>query len=257
MKHVIVLAVLVTGTTAAAGTGGSQSASGTLDLQATFTMISNLVPCPPQSPPHSLECRARTATALVRGLGRATEIYGWSYAWGPPTCPASLHKPLATTGRLVVAGKGVLTFALAEGGRCFGPEPPQNEPQELTITGGTGPFAGASGGGRVGARSIGGGVGIETWTGTLEVPGLDFDLTAPVISRASNRTVKTKKSARYARVTYQVTARDNRDGTTQVSCAPKSGSRFAIGKTKVTCKAVDSSANTASASFTITVKKGR
>jgi hypothetical protein len=249
------LAVLVTGATAAAGTGGSQSASGTLGLQATFTMISNLVPCPAQAPPHSLECRARTATASVRGVGRATEVYGWSYAWGPPTCPASLHKPLATTGRLVVAGKGTITFALAEGGRCFGPEPPQNEPQELTITGGTGPFAGASGRGRVGARSIGGGTGIETWTGTLEVPGLDFDLTRPTIAGAADKVVRAKRGAKSTRVAFRVTARDDRDGALTTQCMPRSGSKFKLGRTRVACSATDSSANKATASFTVTVRK--
>jgi hypothetical protein len=257
---VIGLALVATGTSvagASAGMGGTQAAFGTLDLQVTFGMVSSLVSCPADTPPDAYECRARTATALARGLGRATEIYGWSYGLGPPTCPGNLHKPFATTGRLVVAGKGEITFALAEGARCFGPGPVQDEPQELTITGGTGPFAGASGRGTVGARSIGGGVGTETWTATLDAPGLDFDLTSPVISGAANKTVKTKKGARSARVSYRVTAQDDKDGAVPVTCLPRSGSRFTFGRTKVTCEAFDTSANTATSSFTVTVKRTR
>jgi hypothetical protein len=46
--------------------------------------------------------------------------------------------PLATTGRLVVAGMGEIQVALAQGARCVEEEPVRNEPQNFTITGGTG-----------------------------------------------------------------------------------------------------------------------
>ena len=58
-----------------------------------------------------------------------------------------------------------------------------------------------------------------------------------------------------ARVTFQIKAQDDRDGTLPVTCAPKSGSRFRIGKTRVTCVATDSSANAVSARFTVTVRR--
>jgi hypothetical protein len=89
-----------------------------------------------------------------------------------------LVKPFATTGRLVVAGKGELHFSLAEGVECVELEPVRNEPQNFTITGGTGSYRGASGSGTV-ARLLGGGVGSETWTGKLVAPGVEFDVTPP------------------------------------------------------------------------------
>jgi hypothetical protein len=46
---------------------------------------------------------------------------------------------------------------------------------------------------------------------------------------------------------------DNLDGPVSVTCAPTSGSRFAIGTTTVTCSASDAAGNTASRSFSVTV----
>ena len=54
-------------------------------------------------------------------------------------------------------------------------------------------------------------------------------------------------------VNYSVTATDNCAGTTIV-CIPSSGSTFLKGTTKVTCMATDSAGNTATCSFTVTVK---
>lgn len=133
----------------------------------------------------------------------------------------------------------------------------QNDPQEFTITGGTGPFAEASGRGNVAGRAIGGGEGSERWTGTLEVPGVTFDLTPPVISGATNKTVKAKKGAKSARVTFRVTAQDDTDGVVPTRCVPRSGGRFRLGRTRVTCEATDSSANTVTAAFRITVRATR
>jgi hypothetical protein len=55
-----------------------------------------------------------------------------------------------------------------------------------------------------------------------------------------------------ATVTYNVTASDNCPGVTTV-CAPPSGSVFPLGTTTVTCIATDTSGNTATCSFTVTV----
>jgi hypothetical protein len=54
-------------------------------------------------------------------------------------------------------------------------------------------------------------------------------------------------------VTYNVSVTDNIDDNPQLDCEPPSGSTFPIGTTKVTCTAVDSAGNTATASFTVTV----
>jgi hypothetical protein len=174
---------------------------------------------------------------------------------GAPTCPSNVGKPLATTGRLVVMGKGEIHFALAQGARCIDQEPIRNEPQDFTITGGTGTYDGASGSGTV-KRALGGGVGTETWTGTLVVPGVEFDVAPPTLNGAAPRTVRAPKGAKSVRVIYRVSARDDVYGVVPAMCSPRSGSRFPIGRTVVTCVASDTSGNTATAKFLITVKKG-
>jgi hypothetical protein len=60
-----------------------------------------------------------------------------------------------------------------------------------------------------------------------------------------------------ARVRYSVSATDATDGLVPAACLPKSGSAFRVGRTSVTCTAVDSSGNTATSRFVITVKRVR
>ena len=85
--------------------------------------------------------------------------------------------------------------------------------------------------------------------------GPEFDLTAPTFRGAVPKTVRAAKGAKTARVTFKVTAVDAVDGAVPTACQPKSGSRFKVGKTTVRCSAMDSSANTAKTSFTVTVKR--
>jgi hypothetical protein len=165
-------------------------------------------------------------------------------------------KPLATSGRLVVAGKGELHFSLAEGVRCVEIEPVRNEPQNFLITGGTGSYQGASGSGTL-ERSLSGGVGSETWTGTVVAPSVEFDVTPPTLSGATSKTVRAPKGATRVRVRYRVTASDNADSQVPVTCTPRSGSRFRIGRTIVRCSATDSSGNTGKASFRVIVRAAR
>ncbi len=226
-------------------------AAGTLNLRATLGTLSLSGMCPPEAPPGA-DCHPRTSTGSVSGLGSVSAKYTWFFGIGD--CPSTLVKTLATTGRLVVAGKGEIDFALADGARCVEQEPVRNEPQDFTITGGTGTYQGASGGGTV-ERSLSGGYGVERWTGTLTVSGLQFDITPPTIAGAAAKTVRAPKSAKRVRVTYKVTARDAVDGPTAVACLPRSGSWFAIGRTTVTCQARDSSGNTGRARFVVTVKR--
>jgi HYR domain len=151
-------------------------------------------------------------------------------------------------------GKGGSHFALADGARCIDQEPIRNEPQDFTITGGTGAYEGASGSGTV-ERSVSAGLGTERWTGTLVVPGVEFDVTPPTLSGARSKTVQAPIGATRVRVTYNVTASDAVDGAVPVSCSPRSGSRFHMGRTVVACSATDTSANTRPAKFLITVKR--
>ena len=252
----VALALILAATMAASARPTSEThlATGTLNLRGTLRVTSTGVPCPPDQP-QDADCRARTGEGLVPGLGSVSETYLWAYRMGPPACPSDfLGKPLRTNGRLVVAGKGEIHVALQDGTRCIDQEPMRNEPQDFTITGGTGSYKDASGSGKV-ERSLGGGVGGEMWSATLEVAGLEFDVTPPTLSGATSKTVRAPKGSKGVRVTYAVSARDEVDGALPVSCSPRSGSRFSRGRTDVVCSATDGSANTQTARFTITVKR--
>jgi hypothetical protein len=167
---------------------------------------------------------------------------------------------LPATVRLIVAGKGEIELRLGGSG-CLDRDPfnPVRGEEAFTVTNGSGTYAGASGGGTITHVSTGppGWRGTDTWTGTLTVPGLDFDITPPTLTGAASKTVKAKKGAKSARVTFRVTARDDRDGQLPAMCTPKPGSRFKIGRTRVACEATDSSANTARSTFVVTVRAAR
>jgi len=254
----IALTLLVAGL--AAAPTRSQPAASQLALHASLTLVSDRAgTCPPGSP-LSLECPARTGDGPAPGLGAVTEAYSYFVHGGPPLCSGINVKVLGYPVRWSVANQGEIEFAVAEAPQCMVPSPAvESVTQSFTVTGGTGIYAGASGSGTV-ARSVreksdGTFRGFETWTGRLSVPGLDFDVTAPVLTGATNKTVKAKKRAKSARVSFQVTAQDDRDGALPVTCAPRSGSRFRIGTTRVACTATDSSANAGTARFTVTVKR--
>ena len=81
------------------------------------------------------------------------------------------------------------------------------------------------------------------------------DTVPPVISGVPAPIVAEATSAAGAVVAYaEPTAVDDRDGVVAVSCAPASGSTFHLGTTTVTCGATDSSGNSSSRSFTVTVR---
>jgi HYR domain len=254
---VLGLTLVIAATVTAPAASERQAAAGSTDFQQGFPLVSTSVPCPADVPPNTTECRALSVQTYdpVQGLSVSESTYTLPLALGPPTCPAGLGKPLATTGRRsILAGKGEIAFALSEGARCVDSDEAWEEPQEFTITGGTGPFAAASGRGTVVRADFGFDYG-ETWTGTLTAPGLH--LTAPKLSGAVAKTVRAAKGAKSARVTFEVTATDDEGGDIDVSCEPPSGSRFPLGRTTVRCWATDSSGNTAFAPFTVTVKRRR
>jgi hypothetical protein len=78
------------------------------------------------------------------------------------------------------------------------------------------------------------------------------DTTGPVLNVPADMTV-TATSPAGATVTYTVSADDAVDGPTPVTCTPPSGSTFAVGATQVTCSSTDSSGNTTSDTFMVTV----
>ncbi|MGH8598709.1 MAG: HYR domain-containing protein [Gammaproteobacteria bacterium] len=79
------------------------------------------------------------------------------------------------------------------------------------------------------------------------------DTTPPALNLPANMTAEAT-SPSGAAVTYAATATDNVDPNPTVSCAPASGSTFAIGATSVNCTATDASGNSASGSFVVTVQ---
>jgi hypothetical protein len=252
----IAAALATAGATADARISADVSA-GALNLGTVLKAASRLGACPPEVT--NSTCASRTGEGLVPGIGSVTEAYTWISDIGPPSCAEAFGITRAYPVTFVVAGKGEIHFAIAGAAQCVSQEAVRTQGQAFTVTGGTGIYAGASGSGTV-ERKLGtstdtGRSGSETWTGTLSVAGMEFDTTPPVISGTSAKTVRTPRQVRRVRVTYNLTARDDVDGSVPVTCQPASGSRFKIGRTVVTCSATDMSANTATASFRVTVRR--
>jgi hypothetical protein len=232
--------------------------SGTLVLNASLGLTSSLGGCAP--PSGAEHCATRTIQGLIPGLGTVNGTYEFYVDQGPPACAGSDGRALAYPIRFAVAGKGEIHVAVAEAAQCVPDQSIRTQAQTFTVTGGTGVYAGASGSGtleRSLAETATGGVGRETWAGTLNVPGREFDVTPPTIFGAVAKAVRVPRTARRARVVYLVSARDDVDGAVPVSCRPRSGSRLPIGRTIVTCLAADTSGNTRSAKFRVTVRARR
>lgn len=262
---VLATAVTITGVVAGFGAPGNPSqraaAAGTLDFRAEVLIRYPSAACPAGTP-RLIECFDRTGDTTVAGLGTVHESYAYSLENTPPGCPGELGadviRLLPTTARLTVEGKGEI-YLSTEGTGCLDRAGALRSTEGFTIIGGSGSFLGASGGGSLASQSSGPPSfnGSDTWTGTLVVPGLQFDLTAPAISGATNKKVLVGRRVKRVRVTYRVTAQDDVDGVVPVSCIPRSGSPFTAGRTRVTCSATDKSSNTANAGFTVTVARRR
>jgi hypothetical protein len=253
-----VLAALAAVPYAAGGLVGVDRATGTLQLGATLRLESTRdSPCPPGTRAGVL-CPARSGAGLVRGLGRVTESYTYFADPMPPSCSTGLVKIYGYPVRWTVAGKGEIHFAVSETG-CLPDAEGFTADQSFTITGGSGRYAGASGAGQVDrslTQTATGAVGPETWGGMLNVPGLEFDLTPPTIRGSRSKTVRAPRGTTRVRVRYTLTARDGVDASVPVTCKPASGSRFKIGRKVVRCTATDTSANTATSTFPVTVRRG-
>ncbi len=79
------------------------------------------------------------------------------------------------------------------------------------------------------------------------------DTTAPTLSLPANMTVPATSDSG-AVVNYSASANDIVDGPVAVICSPASGSLFVPGTTTVNCSASDAHSNTATGSFTVSVK---
>jgi hypothetical protein len=206
----------------------------------------------------TVECFTRTGTGIIPGLGNVQESYPYFVEDAPAGCGENKVRVLPTTARVSVAGKGSLELRLS-GTDCLTRTPPLplDAQETFTIDGGSDRWTGASGEGTLTHISSGPPAlrGKDTWVGTLLVPGFDFDLVPPTLRGVADKVVRAPKGARRARVTFNVTAVDDVDGTLAASCAPKPGSRFKIGRTTVTCSASDTSGNIKVARFSVVVRR--
>ena len=230
---------------------------GALQLRATFTDAFYEEFCPAGTPvPSQVECFVFAGQGVVPGLGKATVT--WQLI-DDLTDGLSCQHFNFTTIVVKVAGKGEIDASLTDPKtHCWTRPPVVAGPFGGTVTGGSGSYAGASGNLQVTENftyEVGGaGDTIETWVGTLTVPGLDFDLTPPTLHGVHDKTVRAGK-ARRVRVRFTVTAKDAAPRAVPVTCKPRSGSLFNLGRTKVTCSATDANGNTATATFVVTVKR--
>ena len=84
-----------------------------------------------------------------------------------------------------------------------------------------------------------------------------MDTTKPVLSPHAKKIVKVPDSVSETVVEYDLPlATDNGDPAPVVTCNPSSGSIFQVGRTRVTCSAVDASGNKASRRFDVVVQHG-
>ena len=259
-KLTLVAAGLAIALIPAPGASGTPTrASGTLQLNATLTQkwrISREY-CP-QGTPAVASCLRSVGEGEVAGLGRVTVTYDKLLPGDDESC-FIVHQ---NTALIEVAGKGTLELSRAGRSCSSGPPPRQDGPFEFAVAAGSGKYAGASGS-LIYKSSVGMGGGCrcgtarDTWTGTLTVPGLDFDVTPPSLTGAVSKTVRAPRGAKRMRVRYRITAEDGVDGTVPAVCKPRSGSFFKLGRTGVTCSATDSSGNTREVRFTVTVRRPR
>jgi len=78
--------------------------------------------------------------------------------------------------------------------------------------------------------------------------------TTPPIVRLPGAIVDEAKSSAGTVVRFTATAEDIADGRVPVTCVPAFGTTFPLGVTSVSCSATDASGNSASGSFTVTVR---
>ncbi len=254
-RAAILVAIVVASLTYASARVDADSV-GTLQVSGTFTSAFHGVSCAAGSPA-TTNCYLEVGTGsdAIAGLGNIKATYTLIQDNFGSAC-GHVHARIP----VVVAGKGEIDLETKTTG-CIKPESPDVFPAStVTVAGATGLYAGASGSGVLEYRNVeqGGVTGRSTltWTGTVTVAGLAFDITPPLIRGATARLVKTK-SAAGVKVRYLVKATDAIDGAVAAACLPKSGSFFPVGRTTVSCSPIDNSGNPATARFTVTVKRIR
>lgn len=257
LPTVAVVTALSIGLLAGAASASGERAAGALRVKATFTTTWKFGDehCPPGKPVN-VACIRFLGKGPIAGLGMARTTYVKTIESNG--CPVTQHNDAVIT----VPGEGTLTLT-RPGKACGKTAPARVGPLTYAITAGTGAYEGATGSlvyrGSVGEADFSCGpcgTGEDSWQGTITLPGLDqFELTPPKIFGAVSKTVRAPDGAKGARVSYALKAVDAVDGPRPVTCSPRPGSIFKVGRTIVTCEAVDLNGNTATATFTITVTR--
>jgi hypothetical protein len=256
MKRAFLLFAAALGSLAVAAARADADSVDTLQVNGSWSTTFSQVDCPAGTPA-TTNCYGIVSVggAVVRGLGQVTTVPNLVLFDNFGTPCARRHAQI----QILVAGKGEIDLA-TKSSVCIAPDQYTRFLDEVTVTGGSGRYAGASGSGlmdvQIHETGPGSGNSRVTWTGTLTVPGATFDTTPPQIAGATSKLVKTRLAAG-TRVRYSVSATDATDGSVPAACLPKSGSLFRAGRTTVTCTAADSSGNPATARFAITVKRVR
>jgi hypothetical protein len=241
MRNAVRAGLLAVGLLLAVSPSADGRELGSLSFTANFKASLQPGECPPGTP-STTECIRIAGDAIVPGLGHVVEQYTALIDLANPSCR---HTTFSGAG-LAVANRGGFDATLIDRKACD-PSNMQMGPANFEVTGGSGPYAGATGSGTEDFETR------DTWAGKVTVYGYDFDLMPPTIKGAFSRTVRVPKGAKGARVRFVVTARDNVDNSVLVKCTRRSNSFFRIGRTRVTCTATDLSANTATKVFTVNV----
>jgi hypothetical protein len=209
------------------------------------------------------ECHPRSGGPVaIPGFGYVSESYVFAAETATqPSCPAGYYKALSYPATITVKRRGELFLSIAGSDKCLDTATTEilDVTQTFTVTGGSGVFAGASGSGTLTRTNTGfgeHGYGIDHWNGTLEAPSFEPDVAPPTITGAFNKVVRASRKARTVRVRYSVAATDDVDRNVAVTCKPRPGSRFKVpSRTRVRCSATDTSANTATATFVVVVRR--
>ena len=159
------------------------------------------------------DCVRFTGEGTIRGLGAVTTTYTKILPGVDPACVVVQN----TTAVITVAGKGTIEVSRT-GTICTPPAPLDDGAVHLHRHRGYGRLQGATGtltfrtrsGALDGACQCGSAQ--DTWAGTITVPGMEFDLTAPTIAGAVSKSVKAPKKAKSMRVRYTVKGTDAVDG---------------------------------------------
>lgn len=233
------VAVLGAGSAVAVGGAASRSQAPALASRLTISIrlpeVNGGTQCPAGTPTPS-SCTPQAASVTVRGLGRV-DLDVTHVATGTP-CPRGTASGTLTAprGGFSVSGAAPECVNYPWGYGIY----------DISVNG-SGAYTDASGTGTIDDAG-----GSWTLAAIVTAAAPTFDLTPPKIIGIRAHTVHAK-TRRGARVRFNVRAVDDVDGAVRAVCRPHSGSLFRGGRTRVACRARDSSANNAVRRFLVRV----